>query len=95
MAQRYKRVNGKIVYRGESFPGFNKPKAAPAGDEKKKVVLAKEGDTVKKVKFGQRGYEDYTQHGDEGRRKNFRSRHNCSSAKSKLTARYWACKNLW
>jgi hypothetical protein len=95
MDKRIKRVNGRLVYRGESFPGFNKPKNAPAGDEKKKVVLAKEGDTIKKLKYGQRGYEDYTQHKDAGRRKNFRSRMNCSSATSKLTPRYWACKDLW
>lgn len=95
MHPKVKRVGGKLIYRGESFPGFNKPKQAPAGDEKKFVVLAKEGDQIAKVKFGQRGYEDYTQHKDEGRRKNFRARHNCSTATSKLTARHWACKKLW
>jgi hypothetical protein len=90
-----KRVNGRLVYRGESFPGFNKPKKAPAGDEKKRVVLAKEGSTIKKVKFGQRGYQDFTQHKDPKRRKNFHSRMNCDTANSKLTPRYWACKKLW
>lgn len=84
-----------IQYRGETFPGYNKPKRAPKGDPKKFVVLAKEGNTVKKIKFGQRGYEDYTQHHDEGRRKNFHARHNCAEEKSKLTPKWWACRKLW
>ena len=42
-----KRVEGGVMYRGEKFPGFNKPKNAPAGDKHKKVVLAKKGDKVK------------------------------------------------
>lgn len=87
--------SGSLVYRGETFPGYNKPKKAPAGDDKKMVVLGKEGNKVAKVKFGQRGYEDFTQHNDPGRRKNFRSRMNCDTATSKLTARYWACSKLW
>lgn len=87
--------DGKIRYRGELFSGFNKPKKAPAGDPKKYVVLAKQGDKVAKVKFGQRGYEDYLQHKDEGRRANFKARHNCATAKDKTTPRYWACNYNW
>jgi hypothetical protein len=95
-APQFKRTpDGKIRFRGELFDGFNKPKRAPKGDEKKYVVLAKDGDRVKKVKFGQRGYEDFLQHRDEGRRKNFKSRMNCDTAKDKLTPRYWACHHNW
>ncbi len=96
MAAQFKRLpNGKIRYRGELFEGFNKPKRAASGDDKKYVVLAKDGEKIRKVKFGQRGYEDYLQHKDEKRRKNFKSRMNCDTAKDKTTARYWACHHNW
>lgn len=96
MAVKIKRLpSGKIQVRGETYDGFNKPKRAPAGDEKKYVVLAKDGDKIRKVKFGQRGYEDYLQHKDAGRRANFKSRMNCDTAKDKLSARYWACRYNW
>lgn len=96
MPARFTRTSdGKIRYHGELFAGFNRPKKAPAGDPKKYVVLAKSGSEVKKVKFGQRGYEDYLQHGDEKRRKNFKSRMNCSSEHNKLTPKWWACHFNW
>lgn len=97
MAQkRFKRLpSGKIKYMGETFPGFNKPKAAPAGSDKKFVVLGKEGDKIKKVSYGHRDYQDFRQHKDPKRRANFRSRHKCETATDKTTARHWACKHLW
>jgi hypothetical protein len=95
-AQRFKRLpSGKIQYHGETFSGFNKPKPAPKGSDKKFVVLGKEGDKIKKVSYGHRDYEDFRQHKDTGRRANFRSRHSCDTAKDKTSARYWACKHLW
>lgn len=47
--------------------------------------------------FGDNRYEDYTQHKDPARRKNFRSRHNCDpvSKLDKTTPRYWSCQFLW
>ena len=93
---RFKRLpSGRIQFRGETFAGFNKPKRAPKGSKKKFVVLAKQGDKVRKIGYGHRDYKDFTQHKDPKRRKNFRSRHNCKTAKDKLTSRYWACKKLW
>ena len=95
-SKRFKRLpGGGIKYMGETFPGFNKPKRAPKSSKKKFVVLGKEGDKVKKVSYGHRDYEDYRQHKNPKRRANFRSRHNCKTAKDKTTARYWACKHLW
>ena len=40
-----------ITYRGERFSGYNKPKRTP-GKKKKFAVLAKKGDKVKLVRFG-------------------------------------------
>lgn len=101
-ASNVKREGGKIVYRGHEFEGFNKPKDAPKGDKHKKVVLAKKGDEVKLVKFGLRGMEDFTQHKDPERRKNYLSRSAGIKDKSgKLTkddpfsANHWARKVLW
>ena len=47
--------DGKIEYRGTVFPGFNKPRSSTKED-KKRMVLAKKGDEVKVVHFGQKGY---------------------------------------
>jgi TFIIF-interacting CTD phosphatase-like protein len=97
-----KREDGKIVYRGHKFPGFNKPINAPAGAKEKKMVLAKKGEDVKLVRFGLRGMQDYTQHGSEKRRDNYRARSAGIRDKSgnltkddKFSANYWARKVLW
>tara|TARA_R100000655_G_scaffold25218_1_gene51203 strand:+ start:1379 stop:1687 length:309 start_codon:yes stop_codon:yes gene_type:complete len=72
--------------------GFNKWKLTPGHPKKKAVVMAKEGDKTKLIRFGAKGYKhNYS----AGARKNFKARHNCDTANSKLTARYWACKALW
>jgi hypothetical protein len=61
---------------------------------KKKVVLACEGGKQKLIHYGAVGYKhNYS----AGAKKSFRARHRCDVAErsSKLTARYWACKDLW
>lgn len=69
----------------------NKPRKSPK-PEKKKVVKACSGATEKIIHFGATGYK--SNYSDKAR-KSFRARHKCDTAKDKLTARYWACKNLW
>ena len=44
-----------IEYRGETFSGYNKPKRTPKHPTKSHVVLAKEGDTIKMIRFGEQG----------------------------------------
>lgn len=90
-----KRVKGGIMYRGEKFPGLNKPKRAPKGSKKKYRVLAHVKGKYKIVSFGARGYKDFLQHKNKKRRSNFKSRHNCDKKKNKLTAGYWACNYNW
>lgn len=69
----------------------NKPRKSPKAD-KKKVVKACSGGTEKIIHYGATGYgHNYS----TAARKSFRARHKCDSATNKLTARYWACKNLW
>lgn len=91
------RKDGKLIYRGETFPGFNKPKQYKGKGKFKKRVLAKEGDQVKVINYGHKDYSDYTKHNDPKRRENFRKRHGCDpvSKLSKLTKKYWACQDLW
>lgn len=79
-----------ITYRGEKFSGYNKPKRTPKAS-KKFAVLAKEGDTVKLVRFGDPDMR--IRKSNPEARKSFRARHKCDTDKpSKLTARYWSCK---
>jgi len=79
-----------IVYRGEKFSGYNKPKRTP-GASKKFAVLAKEGETIRLIRFGDPNMT--IKKSNPERRKSFRARHRCdSSPPSKLTARYWSCK---
>lgn len=99
-AKNVKRLpSGGIEYRGEKFSGFNKPKNAPAGDDHKKVVLAKKGDEVKLVRFGRRGYgHNYSPEA----RKNYLARSagikgkgGRETAKDPFSPNYWARKVLW
>ena len=90
-----KRVKSGVMYRGEKFPGVNKPKRAPKGSKKKYRVLAHQNGKYRIVSFGARGYKDFLQHKSNKRRKNFKSRHNCKQKKNKLTAGYWACNYNW
>ena len=81
--------SGKISYRGETFPGFNKPKRTP-GAKKKSAVLAKKGDQIKLVRFGDPNMS--IKKDIPARRKSFRARHNCDNPGPKWKARYWSCK---
>ena len=71
--------------------GYNKPKRTPNHPKKSHVVVAKEGDKIKTIRFGD---PNMTIKKDQPkRRKSFRARHKCdTNPPSKLTARYWSCK---
>jgi activator of 2-hydroxyglutaryl-CoA dehydratase len=69
----------------------NKPRKSPKAG-KKRVVKACANGKEKIIHFGATGYgHNYS----PAARKSFKARHKCSSATNKLTAKYWACKNLW
>ena len=80
--------SGRLVYRGETFSGYNKPKRTP-GANKKFAVLAKKGDQIRIIRFGDPNME--IKKDNPERRKSFRARHKCDTAKDKFTARYWSC----
>ena len=80
-----------IDYRGEKFAGYNKPKKSTKGG-KSHVVLAKEGDKVKLIRFGQAGVKTNQ---TVGQREAFKSRHAKNISKGKMSAAYWADKVKW
>jgi hypothetical protein len=79
--------------------GYNKPKATPNHPTKSHVVVAKEGDTVKTIRFGQQGVKgagaNPTSEKDKARQKSFKARHSENIAKGKMSAAYWADKVKW
>lgn len=80
--------------------GYNKPKRTPKHPEKSHVVLAKDGDQVKLIRFGQQGVSGSPakkgeSKADAARRKSFKARHAKNIAKGKMSAAYWANKEKW
>ena len=89
-----------ITYRGEQFDGYNKPKRTPSHPTKSHAVLAKEGDTVKLIRFGQQGVTGSPPRkgesaADKARRAAFKARHAENIAKGKLSAAWWAAREKW
>jgi len=84
---RFKEWLAEAEYQGREVP-LNKPMA---GDVKKSKVFVKNANgNVVKVNFGDKNM-TIKKH-IPGRRKSFRARHNCDTAKDKTTPRYWSCK---
>lgn len=80
--------------------GYNKPKATPSHPTKSHVVVAKEGDQVKTIRFGQQGVKGSPKKAGESesyrkRREAFKSRHESNIKKGKMSAAYWADKVKW
>lgn len=83
-----------MIKRGtESFSGYNKPKKTPSHPTKSHAVLAKSGDDVKLIRFGQQGVKG----SPDGSKRNeaFKARHAENIAKGKMSAAYWANKVKW
>lgn len=89
-----------ITYRGEQFDGYNKPKRTPKHPTKSHAVLAKDGDTVRLIRFGQQGVSGSPPREGESaaakaRRASFKARHASNIAKGKMSPAYWADKVKW
>jgi len=81
--------------------GFNKAKGTPSHPTKSHIVVAKDGDKVKTIRFGEQGASTA---GDpkkgesdnmKAKRKSFKARHGKNIAKGKMSAAYWADKVKW
>ena len=80
--------------------GYNKPKRTPSHPKKSHVVLAKEGDRVKLIRFGQQGAKTKPprkgeSQADKDKRASFKARHAKNIAKGKMSAAFWANKTKW
>ena len=79
--------------------GFNKPKRTPGHKIKSHVVVAKSGDQIKTIRFGQQGVSGAGKSPktakDKARRKSFKARHAKNIAKGKMSAAYWANRTKW
>ena len=87
--------------------GFNKPKRTPKHPKKSHVVMAKEGDKVKLIRFGQQGKTVGTLKGTAGppkkgesarmkaKRRSFKARHAKNIKRGKMSGAYWADKVKW
>ena len=86
-----KRKHPSLARAGVS--GFNKPKRTPSHPTKSHVVVAKSGDKVKTIRFGQQGVK-----GDKGntaRSRSYKARHAKNIAKGKMSAAYWSNRVKW
>jgi hypothetical protein len=80
--------------------GYNKPKRTPSHPTKSHVVVAKEGDQIKVIRFGQQGVSGSPRKSGESesyrkRRESFQARHASNIKKGKMSAAYWANKVKW
>ena len=81
--------------------GYNKPKRTPGHKTKSHIVVAKEGDKIKTIRFGQQGAKTAgkPKAGESRRikmkRKSFKARHRKNIAKGKMSAAFWANKVKW
>ncbi|MGB2463243.1 MAG: hypothetical protein ACPIEU_10870 [Candidatus Puniceispirillaceae bacterium] len=79
--------------------GYNKPKRTPNHPTKSHVVVAKEGDKIKTIRYGQQGVSGAGKNpktaAEKARRKSFKARHAKNIAKGKMSAAYWANKSKW
>ena len=79
--------------------GFNKPKRTPNHAKKSHVVVAKSGDEIKTIRFGQQGVQGAGSNPstakEKARRKSFKARHAANIKKGLLSAAYWSSRVKW
>lgn len=73
--------------------GYNKPKRTPSHPTKSHIVVAKSGDEIKTIRFGQQGVSG--DKGDTARSRSFKARHGKNIKKGVMSAAYWADKVKW
>lgn len=88
------------ILKNAGVSGFNHPKRTPSHPTKSHIVVAKEGDKVKTIRFGQQGVSGSPKKTGESaayrkRRESFNARHAKNIAKGKMSAAYWSKKVKW
>ena len=91
------KADGRLKRAGVS--GYNKPKRTPNHPTKSHIVVAKSGDKIKTIRFGQQGVSGAGKNpkskSEKARRRSFKARHAKNIAKGVLSAAYWANKVKW
>ena len=91
----------KNLLKKHGLSGVNKPKRTPQHPKKSHIGLAKEGNKVKLIRYGQQGAKTAgkPKAGESDRMKkkraSFKARHRRNIAKGKMSAAYWANKSKW
>ena len=97
-AKRLLEKKAEIEYRGKTFSGYNQPRKSDRPD-KKMMVLAKKGDEVRLIHFGQKGYRhNYSEAAKKSylaRSGGIRNKSGELTANDKFSANYWARRVLW
>jgi len=80
--------------------GVNKPKRTPGHKTKSHIVLAKEGEKIRGVRFGQQGVRGAGKNPkskkDQARKRSYYARHNAQGKPTtKLSAKYWSHRTKW
>lgn len=80
--------------------GYNKPKRTPSHPTKTHIVVAKEGDNIKTIRFGQQGADPKPptkgeSAADKAKRASFKARHAKNIAKGKMSAAWWSNRERW
>ena len=91
------RVKGLL--QKHNLKGVNKPTRPPNHDSKSHIVLAKEGDKTKLIRFGQQGVRGAGKSpqsaAEKARRRSFKARHSKNIAKGKMSAAFWSNREKW
>lgn len=94
-SEKYAEYKGKKVKLNKPFktPGEKKKFAVYVKNKSGRVIIVRFGDPS--MGHHKEGDKKGSGHGDAKRRANFKARHNCDTAKDKLTPRYWSCNWSW
>jgi hypothetical protein len=89
----------KSLIKKHSLAGVNKAKATPSHPKKSHIVLAKDGNKTKLIRFGEKGADTVTESNPTAarakKRASFKAHHAKNIAKGKMSAAYWADRVKW
>jgi len=94
-------ARGAMLMKKHGLSGYNKPKRTPGHPKKSHMVLAKDGDRIKLIRYGEQGAKTAGKpkrgEGDKMRKKraSFKARHAKNIAKGKMSAAFWADRSKW
>ena len=94
-------ARGAMLMKKHGLSGYNKPKRTPKHPKKSHIVLAKEGDRIKLIRYGEQGAKTAgkPKPGESDRMKkkraSFKARHRRNIAKGKMSAAHWANRSKW